>query len=106
VLSDDIDYEEFSLQNPNARKRLALNSNLSEGVMVEGATSAGVLRKVAEFEDWLETNKGREGELNDTPRKNANKKKARKYGEDIHAETINDGSAASFEEDRWTQSKY
>jgi hypothetical protein len=103
VLSDEMDYEEHVRQNPNARKRLALNSNVGDGTLVIGATKSGVLERVAAIEDKSESEKEKESDLNDTPQKNANKKKARKEGEDNYPETINERSAASFEEDRRAQ---
>jgi hypothetical protein len=98
-----MDYEEHVRQNPNARKRLALNSNVGDGTLVIGATKSGVLERVAAIEDKSESEKEKESDLNDTPQKNANKKKARKEGEDNYPETINERSAASFEEDRRAQ---
>ncbi|KAK1628838.1 hypothetical protein QYE76_003153 [Lolium multiflorum] len=99
----DMDYEDFSAQNPNARKRLALNSCVTDGAMVVGNTGAGVLDKVAAIEERQGTDKDIDNDLSGTPQKNANKKKARKDGEGSQHDTNTEGSAASLEEDRREQ---
>jgi hypothetical protein len=68
-----------------------------------GPAGAIVQRKVAGFVYRFESDMGKDTDVNDTPQKSANKKKARKEGEDLDSDTVNDGSAASFEEDRRAQ---
>jgi hypothetical protein len=101
--TDEMDYEDFSSHNSAARKRLALNSCVTDGTLVDGKSGAGVLDKVAAFEDRHGSVKDTDNDLFATPQKNANKKKARKDGEGSHHDTYTEGSAASLEEDRREQ---
>jgi hypothetical protein len=55
-----MEYEGYTLNNHNVRKRLVLNSNHTEGLLEDGLAGAIVQRKVAEFVDRFESDMGKD----------------------------------------------
>jgi hypothetical protein len=97
-----MEYEDFTIHNPLLRKRAAANSTQalpSFGAAGNLALTDGLSAPVATMVGMFEGGNSENG-LNNTPQKNANKKKMRVSGEESEEDNTNAGSAASFEEDR------
>jgi hypothetical protein len=101
----DMNYDGFILHNPFLRKIIADDSALGKVVQdVVGALALtdGKQPIVAEMVDHFEGGSSLNS-ANNTPHKNANKKKPRVSGEETNDVTNNATSATSFEEDRRAQ---